>query len=189
MVQSSDEHSTARLGNKIWRLPVIWVYMKQFICIWIPTKRAGLWTHMDWDWNWTTCMKRNEKILTCLQAIEIHSDVTPSYAMMRSDRRGLETAMNTKKRYARMVLTVAMHAAKIFSKSLLPTNYAWRILSSDTDLMNMQLTQAFPPPITLEEFQACTTSLRAPPPSINGFRIVLLSFMVSQAIILLYALK
>jgi hypothetical protein len=22
------------------------VYMKQFICIWIPTKRAGLWTHM-----------------------------------------------------------------------------------------------------------------------------------------------
>ena len=42
-----------------------------------------------WDWNWTTCMKTNEKILTWLQAIEIHSDVTPSYAMMRSDRRGL----------------------------------------------------------------------------------------------------
>ncbi len=24
------------------------VYMKQFICIWIPTKRAGLWTHMEY---------------------------------------------------------------------------------------------------------------------------------------------
>jgi hypothetical protein len=75
------------------------VYMKQFICIWIPTKRAGRWTHMVYlnccNHLWVlilelnNCMKTNEKILTCLQAIEIHSDVTPSYAMMRSDRRGL----------------------------------------------------------------------------------------------------
>ncbi len=42
-----------------------------------------------WDWNWTTCMKTNKKILICLQAIKIHSDVTPSYALMRSNRRGL----------------------------------------------------------------------------------------------------
>ena len=42
-----------------------------------------------WDWNWTTCMNTNEKILICLQAIKIHSDMTPSYALMRSDRRGL----------------------------------------------------------------------------------------------------
>jgi hypothetical protein len=75
------------------------VYMKQFICIWIPTKRAGRWTHMVYlnccNHLWVlilelnNCMKTNEKILTCLQAIEIHSDATPSYAMMRSDRRGL----------------------------------------------------------------------------------------------------
>ncbi len=42
-----------------------------------------------WDWKWTTCMKMNEKILISLQAIKIHSDVTPSYALMRSDRREL----------------------------------------------------------------------------------------------------
>ena len=29
-------------------------------------------------------METNEKILICLQAIEIHSDVTSSYALMRS---------------------------------------------------------------------------------------------------------
>ncbi len=76
------------------------VYMKQLICIWIPTKCTGVYGRIwyiwivviiseYWDWNWTTCMKTNEKILTCLQAIKIHSDVTPSYAMMRSDTRGL----------------------------------------------------------------------------------------------------
>ena len=42
-----------------------------------------------WDWNWTTCMETNEKILICLQAIKIHSDATPSYALMWSYRRGL----------------------------------------------------------------------------------------------------
>jgi hypothetical protein len=31
----------------------------------------------------------NEIVLICSLAIKIHSDVTPSYAMMRSDRRGL----------------------------------------------------------------------------------------------------
>ena len=42
-----------------------------------------------WDWNWTTCMETNEKILICLQAIKNHSDATPSYALMWSYRRGL----------------------------------------------------------------------------------------------------
>ncbi len=42
-----------------------------------------------WDWNWATFMNINEKILICLQAIKIHSDVTPSYALMQSNRRGL----------------------------------------------------------------------------------------------------
>ena len=100
MVQSSDEHSTACLGNKSWRLPVI------LKCIWNSLSvyeylqnvlvygrtwyiRIVVIISEYWDWNWTTCMKTNEKILTCLQAIEIHSDVTPSYAMIRSDRRGL----------------------------------------------------------------------------------------------------
>jgi len=102
MVQRSDEHSTARFGNKSRCLPVIWeciwnsfsVYEYEYLqnvlvygriwYIWIVVIISEY-----WDWNWTTCMKTNEKILTCLQAIEIHSDVTPSYAMMRSDRRGL----------------------------------------------------------------------------------------------------
>ena len=100
MVQSSNEHSTACLGNKSWRLPVIlkciwnslsvYEYLQNVLVygqiwyIWIVVIISEY-----WDWNWTTCMKTNEKILTCLQAIEIHSDVTPSYAMMRSDRRGL----------------------------------------------------------------------------------------------------
>ena len=47
MVQSSDEHSTACLGNKSWRLPVIWKCIRNSLSVWmIPTKRAGLWTHM-----------------------------------------------------------------------------------------------------------------------------------------------
>ncbi len=100
MVQSSDEHITARLGNKSWRLPVIWKcvwnslseyeYLQNVLVygriwyIWIVVIISEY-----WDWNWTTWMKTNEKILTCLQAIGIHSDVTPSYTMMWSERRGL----------------------------------------------------------------------------------------------------
>ena len=98
MVQSSDEHSTACLGNKSWHLPVIWECIRNSLSVWmIPTKCAGLWTHIIvvviiseyWDWNWTTCMETNEKILICLQAIKNHSDATPSYALMWSYRRGL----------------------------------------------------------------------------------------------------
>jgi hypothetical protein len=115
MVQCSNEHSTACLGNKHRRLPVIWK------CIWIPTKCAGLWTHMvclnccNHLWvlrlDWTTCMKMNEKILICLQAIKIHSDVTPSYALtlMRSDRRGLWWICNEFKplpAYTKMVVSL-----------------------------------------------------------------------------------
>jgi hypothetical protein len=41
-------------------------------------------------WDCTTMIwNENEIVLICSLAIVIHSDVTPSYAMMRSDRRGL----------------------------------------------------------------------------------------------------
>ena len=62
-----------------------------------------------WDWNWTTCMNTNEKILICLQAIKIHSDVTPSYALMRSNRRGLWWICNEFKplpAYTKMVVSL-----------------------------------------------------------------------------------
>ena len=62
-----------------------------------------------WDWNWTTCMKTNEKILICLQAIKIHSNVTPSYALMRSNRRGLWWIFNEFKplpAYTKMVVSL-----------------------------------------------------------------------------------
>jgi hypothetical protein len=62
-----------------------------------------------WDWNWTTCMETNEKILICLQAIEIHSDVTSSYALMRSYRRGLWWICNESKplpAYTTMVISL-----------------------------------------------------------------------------------
>ena len=100
MVQSSDEHSTACLGNKSWCLPVIWKCIQNSLSVYEYLQNVLVYGHIwyiwivviiseYWDWNWTTCMKTNENILTCLQAIEIHSDVTPSYAMIRSDRRGL----------------------------------------------------------------------------------------------------
>ena len=99
MVQSSDEHSTARPGNKSWRLPVIWKCIWNCLSVYEYLQNVLVYGRIwyiwivviiseYWDWNWTTCMKTNEKILTCLQAIEIHSDVTPSLAMMRSNRRG-----------------------------------------------------------------------------------------------------
>jgi hypothetical protein len=62
-----------------------------------------------WDWNWTTCMKTNEKILICLQAVKIHSDVTPSYALMRSNMRGLWWICNESKplpAYTKMVVSL-----------------------------------------------------------------------------------
>jgi hypothetical protein len=62
-----------------------------------------------WDWNWTTCMKTNETILICLQAIKIHSDVTPLYALMRSTRRGLWWICNEFKplpAYTKMVVSL-----------------------------------------------------------------------------------
>ena len=77
------------------------VYTKQFFSVWmIPTnvlvygRTWYIWIVVViiseyWDWNWTTCMETNEKILICLQAIKNHSDATPSYALMRSYRRGL----------------------------------------------------------------------------------------------------
>jgi hypothetical protein len=62
-----------------------------------------------WDWNRTTCMKTNEKILICLHAIKIHSDVTPSYALMWSNRRGLWWICNEFKplpAYTKMVVSL-----------------------------------------------------------------------------------
>jgi hypothetical protein len=53
-----------------------------------------------WDWKWTTYMKTNDKIL---------SDVTPSYALMRSNRRGLWWIYNEFKplpAYTKMVVSL-----------------------------------------------------------------------------------
>jgi hypothetical protein len=97
MVQSSDEHSTACLGNKSWRLPVIWKCIWNSLSVYEYLQNVLVYGHIwyiwivviiseYWDWNWT-CMKTNEKILTWLQAIEIHSDVTPSYALGCAFRR------------------------------------------------------------------------------------------------------
>jgi len=101
------------------------VYMKQFICIWIPTKRA---THMVYlnccNHLWVLRLELNNmhenewKILTCLQAIEIHSDVTPSHDMMRSDRQGLWWICNEFKplpAYTTMVVSL-WHSFEDFSQ-------------------------------------------------------------------------
>ncbi len=59
--------------------------------------------------DWTTCMKVNRKILICLQAIKIHSDVTPSYALMRSIKSGLWWICNEFKplpAYTKMVVSL-----------------------------------------------------------------------------------
>ena len=120
MVQSSDEHSTTCLGNKSWRLPVIWKCIRNSLSVYEYLQNVLVYGRIwyiwivviiseYWDWNWTTCMKMNEKILSCLQAIEIHSDVTPSYAMMRSDRRGLWWICNESKplpAYTTMVISL-----------------------------------------------------------------------------------
>ena len=120
MVQCSDEHSTARLENKSWRLSAIWKciwnslsvyeYLQNVLvygCTWYVWIVVIISEY--WDWNWTTCMKMNEKILICLQAIKIHSNVTPSYALMRSDRRGLWWICNEFKplpAYTKMVVSL-----------------------------------------------------------------------------------
>ena len=121
MVQSSDEHSTACLGNKSWRLPVIWKCIRNSLSVWmIPTnvlvygRTWYIWIVVViiseyWDWNWTTCMETNEKILICLQAIKIHSDATSSYALMQSYRRGLWWISNESKplpAYTTMVVSL-----------------------------------------------------------------------------------
>jgi hypothetical protein len=54
-------------------------------------------------------MKTNENILICLQAIKIHSDVTPSYALMWSNRRGQSWICNEFKplpAYTKMVVSL-----------------------------------------------------------------------------------
>ena len=120
MVQSSDEHSTTCLGNKSWRLPVIWKCIRNSLSVYEYLQNVLVYGRTwyirivviiseHWDCNWTTCMETNEKILICLQAIEIHSDVTPSYAMMRSDRRGLWWICNESKplpAYTTMVISL-----------------------------------------------------------------------------------
>ena len=86
--------------NKSWCLPVIWKCIRNSLSVYEYLQNVLVYGRIwyiwivviiseYWDWNCTTCMKTNEKILTCLQAIKIHSDVTPSYAMMWSDRREL----------------------------------------------------------------------------------------------------
>ena len=100
MVQSSNEHSTACLGNKSWHLPVIWKCIWNSLSVYEYLQNVLVYGRIwyiwivviiseYWDWNWTTCMETNEKILICLQAIKNHSDATPSYALMWSHRRGL----------------------------------------------------------------------------------------------------
>jgi hypothetical protein len=62
-----------------------------------------------WDWDWTTIMNRNEHVKICLLANIIHSNVTPSYALMWSDRRGLWWICNEFKplsAYTKMVVSL-----------------------------------------------------------------------------------
>jgi hypothetical protein len=48
-------------------------------------------------WGWTTHMFREDKNLICLQAIKVYPNVTPSYVLMRSNRRGLWWICNESK--------------------------------------------------------------------------------------------
>jgi hypothetical protein len=95
---------TGSLENKSWSLHSIWKHMNTYEvpvywCTWYTWQCLGLQPQCDmrqvscfgnlWDWDWTTIMNRNEHALICLLAIKIHSNVTPSCALIRSDRRGL----------------------------------------------------------------------------------------------------
>ena len=120
MVQSSDEHSTACFGNKSWRLPMIWKCIRNSLSVYEYLQNVLVYGRTwyirivviiseYWDYNWTTCMETNEKILICLQAIKIHSDATSSYALMRSYRRGLWWICNESKplpAYTTMVISL-----------------------------------------------------------------------------------
>ncbi len=70
-----------------WSLPMIW---KLCHGLWLWCNMRKCWIGFSGYWDCTTMIwNGNEIVLICSLAIEIHSDATPSYAMMQSDRRGL----------------------------------------------------------------------------------------------------
>ncbi len=114
------------LENESWSLHLIWKHKNAYEvpvywCTWYIWQCLGLQPRCDirqvscignlWDWDWTTIMNRNEHVYICMLAIEIHSDVTPSHALMRSDRRGLWWICNEFKplpAYTKMVVSLCL---------------------------------------------------------------------------------
>ncbi len=113
--------------NKKWILPVIWKCLwwipmkcaglwKHMVCQFPRLSPGVIWTDdlsskpvfgqkqsnlcelvISKYWGWTTRMFRKDKNLICLQAIKVCPNVTPSYAVMRSNRRELWWICNESK--------------------------------------------------------------------------------------------